>query len=172
MERSDVQDRPPGPGLSFAEFVGLTAMLMALTAVSIDIMLPALPDIGAALGVDQDNERQLVVILYMAGFSCGQLVYGPLSDRWGRRPVLMVGLLIFVVGTLGALFSGSFSGLLAARMIQGVGAASPRVVSLAIVRDVYGGRQMARVMSFAMMVFIIIPVFAPSIGQGLLHIGN
>lgn len=158
--------------LSFIEFVGLTAALMALTALSIDIMLPALPEIGSALGVDNQNDRQLVVILYMAGFAAGQLIYGPLSDRLGRRPVLLAGLAIFVAGTIAALVSQSFYWLLAARIVQGLGAASPRVMAMAVVRDLYSGRQMARVMSFAMMVFIIIPVFAPSIGQGLIHLGD
>lgn len=158
--------------IPFIEFVALTAALMALTALSIDIMLPALPDIGKALGVDSENDRQLIVILYMAGFAAGQLVYGPLSDRLGRRPVLLAGLAIFVVGSIAALVSHSFYTLLAARIIQGLGAASPRVIALAVVRDLYSGRQMARVMSFAMMVFIVIPVFAPSIGQGLLQLGD
>ncbi|CFX57615.1 Drug resistance transporter, Bcr/CflA subfamily [Candidatus Filomicrobium marinum] len=171
-----VTARPDLPALSiplsFVEFVGLTAALMALTALSIDIMLPALPEIGSALGVDNQNDRQLVVILYMAGFAAGQLIYGPLSDRFGRRPVLLAGLGIFVAGTVAALVSQSFYWLLAARIVQGLGAASPRVIAMAIVRDLYSGRQMARVMSFTMMVFIIIPVFAPSIGQGLIHIGD
>jgi DHA1 family bicyclomycin/chloramphenicol resistance-like MFS transporter len=164
----------PAPSLRipFIEFIALTAALMALTALSIDIMLPALPDIGSALGVGSENDRQLIVILYMAGFAAGQLVYGPLSDRLGRRPVLLAGLAIFVVGSITALVSQSFYALLAARVIQGLGAASPRVIALAVVRDLYNGRQMARVMSFAMMVFIIIPVFAPSIGQGLIHLGD
>src|SRR5690606_5161778 len=99
-----VTARPDLPALSiplsFVEFVGLTAALMALTALSIDIMLPALPEIGSALGVDNQNDRQLVVILYMAGFAAGQLIYGPLSDRFGRRPVLLAGLGIFVAGTV------------------------------------------------------------------------
>lgn len=158
--------------ITFVEFVGLTAALMALTALSIDIMLPALPEIGSALGVDSENDRQLIVILYMAGFAAGQLVYGPLSDRLGRRPVLLAGLAIFVVGSIAALVSNSFYALLGARIIQGLGAASPRVLALAVVRDLYSGRHMARVMSFAMMVFIVIPVFAPSIGQGLLQLGD
>lgn len=158
--------------IPFIEFIALTAAMMALTALSIDIMLPALPDIGSALGVDSENDRQLVVILYMAGFAAGQLVYGPLSDRFGRRPVLLAGLAVFVVGSVAALITHSFYGLLAARIVQGLGAASPRVIALAVVRDLYSGRQMARVMSFAMMVFIVIPVFAPSIGQGLIHLGD
>lgn len=158
--------------ISFIEFVGLIAALMALTGVSIDIMLPALPEIGTAVGVTGENDRQLIVILYMAGFAAGQIFFGPLSDHFGRKPVLLSGLAIYIVGTLGALLSGSFTMLLAARILQGIGAASPRVVAVAVVRDLYAGRQMARVMSFAMMVFIIIPVLAPSLGQALMHLGN
>lgn len=169
---SRTDQHPTALSIPFVEFVALTAALMALTALSIDIMLPALPDIGSALGVESENERQLVVILYMAGFAAGQLVYGPLSDHLGRRPVLLAGLLVFTVGSLAALISSSFTELLIARVVQGLGAASPRVIAVAVVRDIYSGRQMARVMSFAMMVFIVIPVFAPSIGQGLIHLGD
>lgn len=165
---------PPAAALRipFVEFVALTALLMALTALSIDIMLPALPDIGRALGVTSENDRQLVVIVYMAGFATGQLFHGALSDHFGRRPVLLAGLAIFIAGTLAALLAQSFTALLAARLVQGVGAAAPRVIALAVVRDLYSGRRMARVMSFAMMVFIIIPVLAPTIGQALIHVGD
>ena len=172
IDKLPADSHPPGLKISFVEFVALIAALMALTALSIDIMLPALPQIGTALGVKSENDRQLIIVIYMAGFAVGQLIYGPLSDRIGRKPTLMAGLAIFVAGTFGALLSGSFDSLLAARLVQGVGAASPRVVALAVVRDLYSGRQMARVMSFAMMVFIIIPVLAPSLGQGLLHLGD
>jgi DHA1 family bicyclomycin/chloramphenicol resistance-like MFS transporter len=154
------------------EFIGLIALMMALTALSIDIMLPALPTIGAAMGVSDANDRQIVIISYVLGFSVGQLAYGRLSDRYGRKPVLMLGLAVFVAGSLVASLSSSFALLLGARTVQGLGAAAPRVIAIAIVRDLYAGRQMARVMSFAMMVFIIIPVLAPSLGQGLLEVGT
>ncbi|MGE0054086.1 MAG: multidrug effflux MFS transporter [Hyphomicrobium sp.] len=170
----DATSLGPNPALkiSFVEFVALTAALMALTALSIDIMLPALPQIGSALGVTAENDRQQVIILYMVGFSVGQLIYGPLSDRLGRKPVLLGGLALFIVGSCLALLSQSFSMLLTARLLQGLGAASPRVVAIAVVRDIYSGRHMARVMSLAMMIFILIPVLAPSIGQGLMHLGD
>lgn len=167
------QDAPSEPlMISFVEFVCLTASLMALTALAIDIMLPALPDIASSFGVQSENDRQLVVILYMAGFALGQIFFGPLSDHFGRKPMLMAGLAVFIVGTVAALWASSFETLLAARLVQGVGAASPRIIAIAVVRDLYAGRQMARVMSFAMMVFITVPVLAPSVGQALLHIGN
>jgi DHA1 family bicyclomycin/chloramphenicol resistance-like MFS transporter len=166
-------DEPSEPlSISFVEFVCLTASLMAITALAIDIMLPALPEIASAFGVTNENDRQLIVVLYMAGFAVGQIFFGPLSDHYGRKPVLMLGLAIFIAGTIGALWAGSFEMLLIARLVQGIGAASPRIIAIAVVRDLYAGRQMARVMSFAMMVFITIPVLAPSVGQALVHVGN
>ena len=162
----------PALSLSPVEFIAIIALMMALTAMSIDLMLPALPAIGAAMGVPDPNVRQIVIISYVLGFSLGQLGYGRLSDKYGRKPVLMSGLALFVVGSLAASLSSTFHALLAARTLQGLGAAAPRVIAVAIVRDLYVGRRMARVMSFAMTVFIIIPVLAPSIGQGLLEIGT
>jgi MFS transporter, DHA1 family, multidrug resistance protein len=158
--------------ISFAEFVCLTACLMALTALAVDIMLPALPQIAATFGVTAENDQQLVIVLYMAGFSFGQILFGPLSDHYGRKPVLMLGLVVFIVSTIGALCAGTFEILLIARIAQGLGAASARIIAVAVIRDLYAGRQMARVMSFAMMIFITVPVLAPSIGQGLSHIGD
>ena len=164
----------PAPCLSLSkvEFIALIALMMALTAMSIDLMLPALPAIGEAMGVADPNDRQIVIISYVIGFALGQLGYGRLSDQYGRKPVLMSGLALFVLGSLAASLASTFPALLAARTLQGLGAAAPRVIAIAIVRDLYVGRQMARVMSFAMTVFIIIPVLAPSIGQGLLAVGT
>ena len=158
--------------IPFAEFVALIAFMMALTGLSVDVMLPALPQIGHSLGVESGNDLQVVVISYVAGFSAGQLVYGPLSDRFGRKPVLLAGLAIFVAGTIAALLAPTFGLLLGARVVQGIGAASPRVMALAIVRDLFSGRKMARVVSLVMMVFIWIPVVAPALGQGLMSIGT
>lgn len=159
-------------GISVGEFIALIAVMMSLTAMAVDVMLPALPQIGDALGVTDPNMRQDVVIIYMLGFAIGQLVYGRLSDKYGRKPVLMVGMGIFVVGSLAASFASGFMLLLAARLVQGLGAAAPRVLAIAIVRDRFSGREMARVMSFAMAVFIIIPVLAPGMGQGVLAFGT
>lgn len=163
-----------GPRLktSFAEFVALTALMIALTALSIDIMLPSLPQIGAAFGVGHANETQQIITSYMVGLAAGQLVWGPLSDRFGRKLLLLLGLLVFVLGSLACLLAPTFGVMLAARVVQGFGGASARVISIAIVRDLFAGRQMARVMSTVMMVFIAVPILAPSLGQGLAHIGS
>jgi DHA1 family bicyclomycin/chloramphenicol resistance-like MFS transporter len=162
---------PDGP-LGFGEFVALIALMMALTALAIDIMLPALPEIVGAYGVAAPNDRQLVVTAYLVGFAAGQPFHGPLSDRFGRKPVLSVGLLIFAAGALMAIAAPSFAWMLAARALQGFGAAAPRVVAIAVIRDRFSGRDMSRVMSFVMMVFIIVPVLAPTLGEGIVRIGS
>jgi DHA1 family bicyclomycin/chloramphenicol resistance-like MFS transporter len=149
-------------------FIVLVAGLMALNALAIDIMLPALPLIGADLGVAAPNDRQLVIVAYLAGFGSGQLLVGPISDRFGRKPVLFAGLLIYVAGAALSAAAPGFETLLLARVAQGLGSAAPRVVVLAIVRDCYEGRGMARVMSLAMMVFMAVPVLAPALGQVIL----
>jgi DHA1 family bicyclomycin/chloramphenicol resistance-like MFS transporter len=158
--------------LSFIEFVSLIAFLMALTALSIDVMLPALPQIGNALGVSDENDRQLVISIYFIGFAAGQILFGPLSDHYGRRQPLLAGLGLYIAGTILALSSGSFVGLLVARVLQGFGASAPRVIALAVVRDRFGGREMARVMSFVMMVFIVVPILAPGVGEIILHLSG
>ncbi len=158
--------------IHFNEFVTLIAVLIGMTALSIDIMLPALADIAGSYGVTAANDRQLIITFYLAGFALGQPFCGPLSDRFGRKPVLVAGLLLYLLGSLLALIAPSFETLLAARALQGLGAASPRITSMAIVRDRFIGRHMARVMSFVMMVFIIVPIFAPTIGEGLVQLGH
>lgn len=151
-----------GPG--FAETVALIALLMGLMSLSIDTMLPALPLIGGSYGIDHQNDLQLVIYVYMIGFSIAQLVYGPISDSYGRRPALLVGLAILMAGASWSAAAGSFEHLLAARFLQGIGAAAVRVLAVSMVRDRYAGREMARVMSFVMIVFILVPVVAPSYG--------
>jgi DHA1 family bicyclomycin/chloramphenicol resistance-like MFS transporter len=163
---------PPDDTMSRSEFIILVAAMMALTALSVDVMLPALPQIAEAVGFSNANDQQTVIVSYMLGFSVGQLAYGRLSDRYGRKPVLLAGMAVFIAGSLVAAMTSNFAALLIARVVQGLGAAAPRVIAIALVRDRYVGREMARVMSFAMAIFIIIPVLAPSIGQGLLHVGT
>jgi MFS transporter, DHA1 family, multidrug resistance protein len=152
------------------EFVALAAMLMAMAALGMDTMLVALPDIARTFRVIEENDRQLIVTTYLLGIAAGQPLYGPLSDRFGRKPVLAAGLAIFVLGSLLAFLAPSFGAILTARILQGFGAASPRVLVTAIVRDRFSGRDMARTMSFVMMIFIMVPIFAPTIGAGILHL--
>ena len=154
------------------EFIGLMAMLMALNALAIDIMLPGLQQIGAALGVENENHRQYVVSAYLFGFGLAQLAYGPSSDRFGRRKPMLFGLAVYVISSLAVVAVPSFAGLLVLRVIQGIGSAAMRVITISIVRDIYGGRAMAEVMSLIMMVFMIVPVIAPGTGQIILLFGD
>nr|AIA17964.1 Methyltransferase domain protein [uncultured bacterium] len=157
--------------LSRPEFIALIAALMAMNALAIDVMLPALPYMGEALGVDNVNERQLVVSAYMLGFGAAQLAFGPISDRFGRRAPLFVGLVIYVLCAFAAVFAPTFAILLALRFAQGLGAAATRVVAISVVRDRFSGRDMAEVMSLTFMVFMVIPIIAPGIGQIILLTG-
>ncbi|PTW53203.1 DHA1 family bicyclomycin/chloramphenicol resistance-like MFS transporter [Breoghania corrubedonensis] len=159
-------------GIPYAEFIAFIASLMMLNALAIDIMLPALPDIGRDLGVTDENERQLILSAYLISFGFAQLIYGPLADRFGRKPVLLTGLAVYLLASIAAAMAPSFEMLLLARFLQGMGAAAPRVLAFAIVRDCFEGRQMARVMSLTMMVFILVPVIAPSVGQLMIMAGH
>ncbi len=152
----------------FAEFIALMAALTAMVAMSIDVILPALGDIGRDLAAETPNDRQLTVTMFFLGLAVSQIVYGPLSDSFGRRFGIFLGLGIYLVGTMLCLFSETLPMLIAGRIIQGVGAAGPRIVANAIIRDRYSGRPMAQVSSLVMMVFIVVPVFAPLLGQGIL----
>ena len=158
----------PHPGMGFKQFVALIAAMMATNALAIDSMLPALPRIGEALGVHDPNARQWVITSYLLGFGVAQLAYGSLADRYGRKPVLLVGLTLYTIFAALCAFATSFETLLAARFLTGLGAASTRVLSVSIVRDCYAGRQMARVMSLAFIVFLATPIIAPSLGQGIM----
>lgn len=153
------------------EFIALIAALMALNALAIDVMLPALPYMGEALGISSENERQFVVSSYMLGMGIAVLAFGPLTDRFGRRGPLLVGVGIYVVAVIIAAFAPNFAILLVLRFIQGMGAASVRVIATAVVRDRYSGREMAEIMSLTFMVFMAIPIIAPGIGQVLLLTG-
>jgi DHA1 family bicyclomycin/chloramphenicol resistance-like MFS transporter len=144
---------------------------MALNALAIDVMLPALPYMGEDLGVDNENERQLVVSAYMIGFGLAQIAFGPLTDRFGRRAPLFFGIGLYVVCAFAATFAPTFGILLALRFTQGLGAASTRVIATSIVRDRFSGREMAEVMSLTFMVFMAIPIIAPGIGQIILLTG-
>lgn len=158
--------------IGFVEFVALIASLMSLTALGIDAMLPALPAIGASLDVASANAPQYVITAFVAGFGVAQLVHGPLADRFGRRRLLLFTLTLYAVANMLAAISGSFELLLAARVIGGAMVAACRTVVVAIVRDCYSGRAMARVMSIAFMVFMIVPILAPAFGSAVLLIGD
>jgi DHA1 family bicyclomycin/chloramphenicol resistance-like MFS transporter len=164
--------RRRGPSPSFAEFVALISFTMGLMSLSIDNLLPAFEAIRASFGVADANEMQLIISAYMIAFALMQIVYGPLSDVIGRRPAMMIGLAVYCVGTVIAILAPSFGLLLAGRAVQGMGAAAIRVLVVAIVRDRYSGREMARVMSLIIMVFIVVPVFAPAIGSLFLWLGS
>ncbi|MEH3036659.1 MAG: multidrug effflux MFS transporter [Sphingomonas adhaesiva] len=153
------------------EFVVFIAAVMAVNALGVDLMLPALADIGRDLAVAAANHRQWVVTAYMLGFGAGQLAYGPLADRYGRKPVLIVTLAGFVAASIFAAGSATFVALLGARMLQGMMSASTRVLAVAIVRDGSSGRQMARTLSIAQMIFFVVPILAPTLGQALLAFG-
>lgn len=150
------------------EFIALVAMLSSLTALSIDAMLPALGIIGDELGVVSANEAQLILSALFLGLGCGQIIFGPLSDATGRKPPMFAGLALFAVGSLLAMLADDFQHMLVGRFLQGVGASAPRVLSMALVRDCFSGRGMARIVSFVMSVFILVPMLSPSLGQGIL----
>ncbi len=142
--------------------------MTSLAALAIDIMLPALPQIGSDLGVRNVNDRQLVVSVLFLGMAVGQLFFGPLSDKTGRKPALYAGYTLFFAGALLSVFATNFTIMLLGRLLQGIGISSPRAVTMALVRDRYSGRAMAQVMSFVMTVFILVPVLAPAFGQAVL----
>ncbi len=158
--------------LGFGEFVALMATMTSLAALSTDAMLPALPAIGLDLGLQQENAGQLVVSTLFLGMAVGQLFYGPVSDSSGRKPAIYVGFLLFIAGCLLSMVSGSFTIMLAGRLLQGIGVAGPRSVTTALIRDLYEGRRMAQVMSFIATVFILVPIIAPMLGQGVLMIAG
>src|SRR6201997_4831978 len=154
--------------MGFPEFVVVIASIMALNPLAMDMMLPALPNIRSDFGIADPNHPQLVLSTFLFGFGIGQFVMGPLSDRFGRRPVLLGGMVIYALASLLTIGAPSFEALLLARALQGLGTSATRVIATSIVRDCYAGRRMASVMSLAMMVFIAVPVIAPSFGQAVL----
>lgn len=157
---------------STKEFTLLMALLMSIVAISIDALLPALGIIGNELQVSDPNHVQLVIGFIFAGMALGQLIAGPLSDALGRKPILYTGIGLYLVGSVYCYIATSFDGLLLGRAIQGLGVAGPYVTATSVVRDKYAGRDMAKVMSLIMMIFILVPAIAPTLGQGILHIAD
>jgi DHA1 family bicyclomycin/chloramphenicol resistance-like MFS transporter len=154
--------------MGFPEFVLVIASIMALNPFAMDMMLPALPNIAATFHITVANRPQAVLSAFLIGFGVGQFIMGPLSDRFGRRPVLIDGMALYCIASVLAITASSFEMLLLARVLQGIGTSATRVIATSIVRDCYAGRRMASVMSLAMMVFIAVPVIAPSIGQAVM----
>lgn len=159
-----------GPRLG--EFVAMMALMTSLVAMSIDTMLPALSDIGAELGVQRVNDNQLVVTMLFLGLAVGQLFYGALSDTIGRKRAIYLGYAVFFAGSLLAIFAVSFPMMLAGRLLQGLGVAGPRGVSMALIRDRFQGSAMAQVMSFISVIFILVPIIAPTLGQAILLVAD
>nr|WP_206530164.1 MFS transporter [Nordella sp. HKS 07] len=160
------------PSRAGAEFIALMALTFSLIAMSIDSMLPALGDIARDLGAANPNDRQFVLTAFFAGLTLGQFVYGPISDSTGRKPAMYAGFGCFILGGLVCAFTTDFTVMILGRALQGFGAAGPRIVGTAMVRDLYAGRAMAQVMSFVMAVFIMVPILAPSIGQLILLVAD
>ncbi len=158
--------------LPIVEFIALMAMLFSMVAFSIDSMLPALPEIAAELSSGAPNRAQLVVTSFMLGLGLGSFVTGPLSDAYGRRVVVMGGIVLFTIGAVLAWLARSLELLLLARMFQGLGVAGPRIAPLAMVRDLYEGRRMAQITSFITTVFMLVPALAPSLGAVIIAIGG
>ena len=144
------------------------ALIISMVALSIDGMLPALPEIAAELAFERPNDSQFIISMLFVGMGFGQILFGPLSDSIGRKPAINIGFLVFIIGCLVSIFARDFNDMMLGRLLQGLGAAGPRVVATALVRDCYEGREMARVMSLVMTIFILVPVIAPAIGQLIL----
>src|SRR5665213_3096040 len=169
-ENFTMTQAPPHAALNrigFREFLVLSAAMLACQAIAIDAMLPALPTIARALGLTDENHSQWIVTAYMAGLGCGQLFWGTLSDRFGRRAILLTGLALYVVAAFLSGLTTSFTALLGWRFAHGLAGASV-VVARSVIRDLYSGHRMARVMSLTFIVFLMSPVLAPSLGQLLL----
>ncbi len=152
------------------ELVIMVAALMSLNALAIDIMLPALSNISDFYSLNRDNDQQLVIFAYIAGFGAPQLVFGPISDRYGRKGLLRICLVGYAIAGIACIMTSSFMTLLLARFIQGVFASGVRVIAVSIVRDLLAGRAMARIMSLVMTVFMVVPILAPTIGAGVMLI--
>ncbi|MZR31396.1 multidrug effflux MFS transporter [Sneathiella litorea] len=158
----------PSKKLGFVEQVILLALMISMVALSIDVMLPALFNISQDLHAENPNDRQYIIAAVFLGLAIGQLFYGPLSDSTGRKPAIYIGFGLFLIGCLLSIFAENFTVMLIGRLLQGLGVASPRIVSLALIRDQYEGREMARFVSLVMTVFILVPVLAPALGQLIL----
>ncbi|SLN16529.1 multidrug effflux MFS transporter [Pseudooctadecabacter jejudonensis] len=172
VRKTGARPRQPLQPLSQAEFVALVAMLMASVAFSIDAMLPALPDIGAELTPDNLNRAQLIITSFVLGMGIGTFLTGPLADLFGRKAVIVTGAALYVMAALWAFVAPTLETILAARIAMGLAAAAPRVAAVAMVRDLFSGRDMARIMSFVMLIFSLVPALAPSLGALIIAVSD
>ncbi|WP_339894829.1 multidrug effflux MFS transporter [uncultured Algibacter sp.] len=154
------------------EFVALMASLMSIVALSIDALLPALPEIGNSLGVTNPDDNQLLITMIFLGLGSGQLIFGPLSDSFGRKPIVFIGFIVFIIASIICVTTKSFEMMIFGRILQGVGISSPRSLTLSMIRDEFSGDYMAKIISIVVMFFILVPVVAPSLGQFLLYYFN
>ncbi len=151
------------------EFVALMASLMSIVAISIDALLPALPQIGETLGVTNISDNQLLITMIFLGLGFGQLIFGPLSDSFGRKRIVYIGFVVFIIASIICVTTNNFEMMIIGRVLQGVGLSSPRSLSISMIRDTYSGNYMAKILSIVVMIFILVPVIAPTIGQLLLN---
>ncbi|WP_317993365.1 multidrug effflux MFS transporter [Bartonella gliris] len=158
--------------IGYKEFVILIASLMAINSIAVDIMLPAMPNILNSLNVINENDQHYIISSYLISYGATQIFFGPISDRYGRRKLILIGLAFYSLTAIGCAFVSSFPVLLILRILQGMGGAAMRVLTVSIVRDLYSGRKMAEVMSIVMMVFLIAPMIGPATGQIILLFGN
>ena len=150
------------------EFVGLMAALMSIAALALDALLPALDIIGDAVGATNPAHNQLLITLFFLGLGTGPLLFGPVSDSIGRKPVVYMGFGLFIFASLLCVYSQSLELMITGRILQGVSLSAPRTISIAMIRDKYNGDYMARVMSFVTVIFILVPIIAPTLGKWIL----
>ena len=150
------------------EFVALMASLMSIVALAIDALLPAISNIGKAIHSEDPTVNQLLITMIFLGLGVGQLFFGPLSDSYGRKPVVYIGFIVFALASVICLFAPNIEIMVAGRILQGIGLSAPRTITISIIRDSYKGDYMAKVMSFVVAFFILIPVVAPALGNIIL----
>jgi DHA1 family bicyclomycin/chloramphenicol resistance-like MFS transporter len=150
------------------EFIVIMAALMSLVSLAIDALLPAMSDIGATIGITDATNNQLLITMIFLGLGFGQLISGPLSDSYGRKPVIYVGFIVFSLASLICIFSTNLEMMIVGRILQGIGLSAPRTISIAMIRDRFSGNYMAKVMSFVVVIFILVPVVAPALGKIML----
>ena len=158
----------PVKNTSQLEFILLMACLMSIVALSIDTILPALQPIGMSIGTRNSSENQLLITMIFLGLGFGQLIFGPISDHLGRKPVIYMGFVIFVLSSMLCVFASSIEMMIVGRVLQGIGLSAPRTLSIAMIRDRFEGNYMAKIMSFVVSIFILVPIVAPTLGKFML----